>query len=153
LLRLNSYVQRQPLYTIAGGMPTATVELGDRRDAQAGWIGPYIGETLGRALLHEQVTNCLSSVFAFRSTERGEVANVMSLLGVAPSDEHKAVLRALGNGECIFRDLDDRAGRIGIDLVSDELRDWIDTNPTRARSGQPGPGSDAVGAPAAGASS
>ena len=88
-------------------------------------------------LLHEQVTNCLSSVFAFRSTERGEVANVMSLLGVAPSDEHKAVLRALGNGECIFRDLDDRAGRIGIDLVSDELRDWIDTNPTRAQGASP----------------
>ncbi len=83
-------------------------------------------------LLSEQVTNCLSAVFAFRSTERGEVANVMSLLGVAASDEHKAVLRSLGNGECIFRDLDDRAGRIGIDLVSDELRDWIDTNPTRA---------------------
>jgi hypothetical protein len=80
------------------------------------------------------VTNCLSGVFAFRSTERAEVANVMSLLGVAPSDEHKAALRSLGNGECIFRDLDDRAGRIGIDLVSEELRDWIDTNPTRASS-------------------
>ena len=90
-------------------------------------------------LLNEQVTNCLSGVFAFRSTERGEVANVMSLLGVAPSDEHKAVLRSLGNGECIFRDLDDRAGRIGIDLVSDELRDWIDTNPTRARHSQADP--------------
>jgi AAA-like domain len=88
-------------------------------------------------LLNEQVTNCLSGVFAFRSTERAEVANVMSLLGVAPSDEHKAVLRALGNGECIFRDLDDRAGRIGIDLVSDELRDWIDTNPTRVRGSRP----------------
>ena len=86
-------------------------------------------------LLNEQVTNCLSSVFAFRSTERSEVAHVMSLLGVAPSDDHKAVLRALGNGECIYRDLDDRAGRIGIDLVSDELRDWIDTNPTRAKRG------------------
>ena len=90
-------------------------------------------------LLNEQVTNCLSGVFAFRSTERGEVANVMSLLGVAPSDEHKAMLRSLGNGECIFRDLDDRAGRIGINLVSDELRDWIDTNPTRARRSQPDP--------------
>ena len=117
-------------------------------------------------LLSEQVTNCLSSVFAFRSTERAEVADVMSLLGVAPSDEHKAVLRALGNGECIFRDLDDRAGRIGIDLVSQELRDWIDTNPTRARgsrpdSPDPGPGrffsadaaypagTSAAGAPAA----
>jgi len=88
-------------------------------------------------LLNEQVTNCLSGVFAFRSTERGEVADVMSLLGVAPSDEHKAVLRSLGNGECIFRDLDDRAGRIGIDLISEELRDWIDTNPTRARRSQP----------------
>ena len=119
-------------------------------------------------LLNEQVTNCLSGVFAFRSTERGEVANVMSLLGVAPSDEHKAVLRALGNGECIFRDLDDRAGRIGIDLVSDELKDWIDTNPTRAKRTRPDPrtgrlpGTDssprprshpAASAPAAGASS
>jgi AAA-like domain len=84
-------------------------------------------------LLNEQVTNCLSSVFAFRSSERAEVANVLSLLGVEPSEEHKAVLRSLGNGECIFRDLDDRAGRIGVDLVSEELRDWIDTNPTRAR--------------------
>ena len=44
-------------------------------------------------LLNEQVTNCLSVVFAFRSTERVEVDNVMSLLGVEPSDEHKAVLR------------------------------------------------------------
>ena len=32
-------------------------------------------------LLNEQVTNCLSSVFAFRSSERVEVANVMALLG------------------------------------------------------------------------
>jgi hypothetical protein len=88
-------------------------------------------------LLSEQVTNCISSVFAFRSSERAEVANVLSLLGVEPSEEHKANLRALGNGECIFRDLDDRAGRIGVDLVSEELRDWIDTNPTRARRPQP----------------
>jgi hypothetical protein len=88
-------------------------------------------------LLHEQVTNCISSVFAFRSSERAEVTNVLSLLGVEASEEHKAILRGLGNGECIFRDLDDRAGRIGVDLVSDELRDWIDTNPTRARRPQP----------------
>ncbi len=45
-------------------------------------------------LLSEQVTNCISSVFAFRSSERAEVANVLSLLGVEPSEEHKAILRA-----------------------------------------------------------
>ena len=43
--------------------------------------------------------------------------------GMEPSEEHKALLRSLGNGECIFRDLYDRAGRIGVDLVSEELRD------------------------------
>src|SRR5262245_55304122 len=48
-VRLNSYLQRQPLYTIAGGMPTATVELGDRVADGAGWVGPYIGEAIGRA--------------------------------------------------------------------------------------------------------
>jgi hypothetical protein len=84
-------------------------------------------------LLNEQVTNCISGVFAFRSSERVEVANVMALLGVEASEEHKAVLRGLGNGECIFRDLEGRAGRIGIDLISDELRRWLDTNPTRTR--------------------
>ncbi len=108
-------------------------------------------------LLSEQVTNCISGVFAFRSSERVEVANVMALLGVEASDEHKAVLRGLGNGECIFRDLEGRAGRIGVDLISDELRQWLDTNPTRARQaeapappdGQPTrPGGDA--GPAAG---
>ncbi len=91
-------------------------------------------------LLSEQVTNCLSSVFAFRSSERVEVANVMALLGVEPSEDHKAVLRGLGNGECIFRDLDGRAGRVGIELISDEIRQWLDTNPTRARQAvQPAP--------------
>jgi hypothetical protein len=45
------------------------------------------------------------------------------------------VLRGLGNGECIFRDLDGRAGRIGVDLISDDLRQSLDTNPTRARPG------------------
>ncbi len=89
-----------------------------------------------RDLLNEQVTNCISSVFAFRSSERAEVESVMSLLGVEASEEHKAVLRGLGNGESIFRDLDGRAGRIGIDLASDQLQRWLDTNPTRSRPGE-----------------
>jgi hypothetical protein len=94
-------------------------------------------------LLTEQVTNCISSVFAFRSSERVEVGNVMALLGAETSPEHLAVLRGLGNGECIFRDLEGRIGRIGIDLVTDEMRRWLDTNPTRRPADSP-PVRDAV---------
>lgn len=97
-------------------------------------------------MLSEQVTNCLSSVFAFRSAEGVEVANVLTLLGVEPSEEHQAVLRSLGNGECIFRDLDGRAGRMGVDLVSRDLVRWLDTNPTRRRPDEP----DGFGATSAG---
>jgi hypothetical protein len=98
-------------------------------------------------LLNEQVTNCLSSVFSFRSSERVEVGNVMALLGVESSEEHMAVLRNLGNGECVFRDLDGRAGRIGVDLISDELLRWLDTNPTHARPHPPGEAALAEGGP------
>jgi AAA domain-containing protein len=100
-------------------------------------------------LLSEQVTNCISGVFAFRSSERVEVANVMALLGVEASDEHQIALRGLGNGECIFRDLEGRAGRIGIDLISDEMRQWLDTNPTRSRPGAEPPRMSAAPVPGA----
>ena len=42
-VRLNSYLQRQPLYTIAGGMPTATVDLGDRAA-----LGRRVGRSVHR---------------------------------------------------------------------------------------------------------
>jgi hypothetical protein len=88
-------------------------------------------------------------VFAFRSSERVEVANVMALLGVEASDEHQIALRGLGNGECIFRDLEGRAGRIGIDLISDEMRQWLDTNPTRSKPGADAPRMSAAPVPGA----
>jgi hypothetical protein len=100
-------------------------------------------------LLNEQVTNCISSVFAFRSSEQSEVTSVLSLLGIEPSAEHKAALRGLGNGECIFRDLDGCAGRIAVELISDELRRCLDTNPTRAPAGEAPTGDTPIGTPAA----
>src|SRR5699024_966345 len=51
-IRLQAYAQRQRLRIIAGGMPTATVEVGVRVDntqSGGGWVGPYLGESLGRA--------------------------------------------------------------------------------------------------------
>ena len=130
-VRLNSYVPRQPLYTIACGVPTVTVGLGDRPSNEQGWVGPYIGETLGQAgsVVHFDplLAAALSRPTAIAIT--GEPGGGKTTLAPMLT----AVLRGPGNGECIFRDLEDRAGRIGVDLISDEVRQGLDTNPARAR--------------------
>lgn len=46
-VRLRAYEQKQEIALVAGGMPTASSEVGDRVDG-AGWVGPYIGETTSR---------------------------------------------------------------------------------------------------------
>jgi len=59
----------------------------------------------------------------------GEVANVMcAASGSRRLTSTRPCSVRVGNGECIYRYLDDRAGRIGFDLVSSELQEWIDTN-------------------------
>jgi len=85
-----------------------------------------------RDLLNDRLRTGISTVFAFRSSNGPEVESVLALLGVESSDEHKAILRGLGNGESVFRDLDGRAGR-SHRSGSDELQRWLDTNPTRSR--------------------
>ncbi len=60
-VRLTSYLQRQPLYTIAGGMPTATVDLGDRIADEAGLDRP-----VHRRNHRQGALGC-----AFRSAGRG----------------------------------------------------------------------------------
>ncbi|MGH8907287.1 MAG: ATP-binding protein [Egibacteraceae bacterium] len=79
--------------------------------------------------LSEKVRNCVSTKFAFRSTDDAEVAAVLRLLGVEDTPSHAEEVRSLRNGECIFADLDGRVGTIAIDLVSTALLNAFDTTP------------------------
>lgn len=83
-------------------------------------------------LLDERVLNCVSSSFAFRSQSDGEIDAVLGLLGVANTPEHRRIVRSLGNGECVFRDLDGRVSTVQIDLVSEEVAQAFDTTPRQA---------------------
>lgn len=49
-IRTRSYYQRQELALIAGGMPTASSECGDRVAGSSGWRGPYLGYTTSRVV-------------------------------------------------------------------------------------------------------
>jgi hypothetical protein len=73
-------------------------------------------------LLSEQITRCISSVFAFRSSDEAEIPKVMALLGVAASDANQSVIRRLRNEECIYRDLKDEVGTMKIDVIPDEMQ-------------------------------
>lgn len=49
-VRASSYFQRQEIAVVAGGMPTASSETGDRVDGTSGWLGPYLGRTTSRVV-------------------------------------------------------------------------------------------------------
>jgi hypothetical protein len=119
-VRLSSYLQRQPLYTIAGGMPTATVDIGDRAADDAGWIGPYIGETLGRA---RSVVNFDPLVAAARNRptaiaitgEPGGGKTTLALLLIlqlALRGVTVAVIDPKGDAESLVRLLHDRGRQV-----------------------------------------
>jgi AAA domain-containing protein len=83
-------------------------------------------------LLDERITNNLSAKFAFRSTEEQEVSSVLKLLDVDPAPEHVGRVRALRNGECLFRDTDGRVGTLKVELVMPELAEAFNTTPAPA---------------------
>jgi hypothetical protein len=80
-------------------------------------------------LSSQSVTNSLSAKFAFRSTIPGEIDDVLTLLGMDKTEEHRATIRELNNGECIFQDIDGRLGRVQVDSWDQALFDAFNTNP------------------------
>ncbi|MGH9185401.1 MAG: VirB4 family type IV secretion system protein [Acidimicrobiales bacterium] len=81
--------------------------------------------------LDEQVTNCFSAKFAFRSTQDDEVRAVLRLLGVPATADNISAIRDLGNGECVMADIDGRVGTTRIELVLPQLATAFDTTPAR----------------------
>ena len=81
--------------------------------------------------LDEQVTNCFSTKFAFRSTQDDEVRAVLRLLGVPATADNMAAVRDLGNGECVMADADGRVGTTHIELVLPQLASAFNTTPSR----------------------
>jgi AAA-like domain len=77
---------------------------------------------LANDLMGQEVTNCLSAVFAFKSTASEEVDDVLKLLRVENTPQHQAEIRGLGNGECVLLDLDSRVGKVKVDIGDGELR-------------------------------
>ncbi len=72
-----------------------------------------------RDLLAEDVKNCLTTMFVFRSEDPSEIAADLELLRVSDNPEHRNAIASLPTGrdsECIMRDIRGHVGTMRVDM-------------------------------------
>lgn len=89
-------------------------------------------------LMSENVTNSISTKFAYRSTDSKEIANVLDLFGVEQNSVYAQTIRELRNGECLMRDIDGRISTVQIDSWEKTLWETFNTNPETRGKGSTG---------------
>ncbi len=77
----------------------------------------------------EKVKNNIGYKFAFRSTDETEIRKVLSFYNLQPTRENIETIQNLGNGMCLFQDLDGRTGVIAVDAVFEEYELAFNTKP------------------------
>jgi hypothetical protein len=71
-------------------------------------------------LLAEDVRNCLTTMFVFRSEDPAEIAADIELLRISDNTEHRGAIASLPTGsrsECIMRDIRGHVGTMRVDMA------------------------------------
>ena len=82
-----------------------------------------------RDVLHQEVINNVGQQLHFRRQDDGDIETACRLLGIAHTRQTRAYLKQARSGECLYRDLHGRTGRLQVDLVFEGLRRAFDTRP------------------------
>jgi len=98
------------------------------RSLNAGCI--FIGHSVND-LKGDGIKNAITYKFCFKTTEIDEVKRVLKFLDLEETDENIDTVMKLGNGECLFQDLDGRVGILQFDAVYEHLIKAFDTNPNQ----------------------
>lgn len=77
----------------------------------------------------EGIKNTISYKFCFQTTNDAEAARMCEYMGMEPTASNKETLKNLGNGECLFQDLDGHVGVLKFDAVFQDLIDVFKTTP------------------------
>ncbi len=77
----------------------------------------------------EGIRNTISYKFCFQTTNDAEAARMCEYMDLEPTPANKEVLKTLGNGECLFQDLDGHVGVLKFDAVFQDLIDVFSTTP------------------------
>jgi len=78
----------------------------------------------------EGIKNTISYKFCFQTTNDSEAVRMCNYLGLEPTDDNKDVIKGLGNGQCLFQDLDGHVGVLDFDAVFQDIINVFSTTPT-----------------------
>lgn len=79
----------------------------------------------------EGVRNALSYKFCFHINDVDEIKRSLEFLDMEITDDNIARIQNLGNGQCIFKDLKGRVGKLSFDCVFDHLKEAFNSTPKK----------------------
>lgn len=77
----------------------------------------------------EGIKNTIRYKFCFQTQNEKEVDRMLEYLDMEKTQENREIIRTLGNGECLFQDLDRRVGKLRFDAVFDDVIKIFSTTP------------------------
>lgn len=77
----------------------------------------------------EGISNTITYKFCFQTNNDSEAVRMCEYMNLEPTQENREVLRNLGNGECLFQDLDRHVGILKFDAVFRDIIDVFSTTP------------------------
>jgi hypothetical protein len=79
----------------------------------------------------EGIRNALSYKFCFHITDMDEIKRSLEFLDMEITDDNIARIQNLSNGQCIFKDLKGRIGKLSFDCVFDHLKIAFNSTPKK----------------------
>ncbi len=77
----------------------------------------------------EAIKNTITYKFCFCTANEKEAERMCEYLGLDPNEQNKAAIMGLGNGECMFQDMDRHVGILRFDAVFGDIIDVFSTTP------------------------
>lgn len=95
----------------------------------------FIGHST-KDMNEEGIKNNISYKFCFKATDIKEIKSILEFLNLDDTEENIEIIKNLGNGECVFQDLDGRVGKLKFDAVHRHLIEKaFNTNPDKFKKG------------------
>ena len=82
------------------------------------------------------IKNAISYKFCFQMAERNETIKALEFMKLEVTEENIMEIETLGNGECLFQDLDGRVGKLKFDVVFGHLLEAFKTTPSKKKAGE-----------------